>query len=94
MDANFLFNRFFESLADPIDKEKFSAWIIKVAEKITEIAVDINDDKLINTILEDESFHEIFGEYYDSMLIMFKENVDIEKAAYEILNIMTKNKRN
>jgi len=91
MYSDFLYNRFFDSI-DPIDKQQFSEWIEKVAEKITEVAVELDDDKLIDTILEDKSFHELFGHYYDSMLIMFKENTDIEKAAYEILNIMLKNK--
>ena len=89
-----LFEKFFENLLDrdPIDKEKFSKWIEEVAEKITEVAVEINDDKLIDTILEDTSFN-FFEGYYDTLVMMFKEDMDIEKSAYEILNIMMKNKK-
>ena len=94
MDAEFLFNRFFERLEDSTtDKKKFTEWVEEVAEKITEIAVKLDDDKLIDTILEDKSFHEIFGDHYDTLLMMFKEDRDIEKSAYEILDIMIKNKK-
>jgi len=86
-----LFDRFFNNLIDPIDKIKFSTWIEKVAEKITEIAVELDDDELVDTILADKSFN-MFEDYYDTLLLMFKNNIDIEKAAYEILNIIVNNK--
>jgi len=83
-----VFEKFFSRLVVPIDKEKFTAWVIIVANKISEIAKDLNDEKLIETILKDQSFNR----YDDTLLMMFRENIDIEKAAYEILNIMLKNK--
>jgi len=89
---NSLFDKFFSSIVDPVNKRDFESWIERVAEKITEIAVELNDDKLIDAILADKSFN-IFEPFYDTLLIMFKENTDIEKAAYEILNIIVKNKK-
>jgi len=85
-----VFEKFFNRLVVPIDKEKFETWIDAVANKITEIAVNLNDSNLIETILDDSSFNS----YDDTLLMMFNGNTDIEKAAYEILNIMLKNKNN
>jgi len=87
-----LFDRFIDNLTDPIDKEKFNMWVEDVAEKITEIAIDLDDDKLVDIILEDTSFN-FFESYYVTLVMMFKENMDIEKSAYEILDIMIKNKK-
>ena len=87
-----LFERFFSSLVDPVDKGDFESWIEQVAEKITRIAVELDDKKLIDAILADKSFN-MFEPYYDTLLMMFKNNTDLEKAAYEILNIMIKNKK-
>jgi len=89
-----LFEKFFENLLDqdPVDKEKLGRWIESVANKITEVAIELNDDELIKTILEDTSFN-FFESYYTSLIEMFKEDMDIESAAYKILNIMIKNKK-
>jgi len=87
-----LFERFFSNLTDPVNKDDLESWIEQVAEKITEIAVELNDDKLIETILADKSFN-MFAPYYDALLLMFKNNTDLEKAAYEILDIIVKNKK-
>ena len=87
-----IFERFFNSLIDPVDKSDFEGWIEQVAEKITEVVVELDDDKLVKIILADKSFN-MFEPYYDTLLMMFKNNTDLEKAAYEILNIMIKNKK-
>jgi hypothetical protein len=90
---NSLFERFFSNLVDPVDRKDFESWIEQVAEKITEIAVELDDDELIDAILADKSFN-MFEPYYDTLLLMFKSETDLEKAAYEILNIIVKNKKN
>jgi len=84
-----IFEKFFNNFVNPVNKEKFESWINDVANKISEIALNLDDEELINTILDDTSF----DDYNDTLLMMFKGNIDIEKAAYEILSIMIKNKR-
>jgi len=89
-----IYDDFINSLVNPINKKKFERWIDDVAQKITKIAVDLDDDKLIKTILDDDSFgNSLFCNYDDTLLQMFLINTDIEKAAYEILDIMLKNKK-
>ena len=84
-----MFEKFFNNLVNPVNKEKFEKWIVEVADKISEIAVDLDDVNLIDTILNDRSF----DNYNDTLLMMFTKDLDIEKAAYEILDIMLKNKK-
>ena len=81
-----------ENLLDPLDpegQEKFNAWIESVGNKISEIALELEDEKLIDIILNDQTF---LSSNNVKLLEMFLEDVDIEKASYEVLNIMIKNK--
>jgi len=76
------------------EQEIFDKWVVEVANKISQIAIELNDEKLIDTILKDKTFgHSIFVSYDDTLLKMFVTDVDIEKAAYTILGIMIKNKK-
>jgi hypothetical protein len=82
-----------ENLLDPLDpegQEKFNAWVVSVGNKISEIALELEDEKLIDIILNDEMF---LSDNNDKLLEMFLKDIDIEKASYEVLNIMIKNKK-
>ncbi len=84
------FEKFLDSLTDPV--EGFQEWVEQVAEKITEVAVTLDDDELIDMILKDRSFNTDLFKEHRTLLDMFKDNLDIELAAYEVLSIMKKNK--
>ena len=89
---DFLFDKFFNSL-DSTDQKDFEQWVEKVGEKISDIANELNDAKLIDTILNDRSFEtEFFVDEDETLVGMYKSKLDIEAAAYRILNIMKKNK--
>ena len=82
-----------ENLLDPLDpegQELFNAWVVSVGNKISEIALELDDGKLIDIILNDEMF---LSSNNDKLLEMFLKDIDIEKASYEVLNIMIKNKK-
>jgi hypothetical protein len=82
-----------ENLLDPLDpegQERFNAWVVSVGNKISEIALELEDEKLIDIILNDEMF---LSSNNDKLLEMFLKDIDIEKASYEVLNIMIKNKK-
>jgi len=87
-----LFLKFFNML-DPEKQKLFEAWIVAVADEISRIALDLEDEELIETILSDKSFNtDLFGDHNDTLIKMYEDDVDIEKAAYDILHIMVQNK--
>jgi len=75
------------------EQDKFDKWVVEVGNKISDVAIELNDEELIDTILSDKTFGDsIFVSYDNTLLKMFIADVDIEKAAYKILSIMIKNK--
>lgn len=90
---NSLFDGLLSSLNSD-EQEKFDKWVVEVGNKISDVAIELNDEELIDTILKDKTFGDsIFMSYDDTLLKMFIADVDIEKAAYKILSIMVKNKK-
>lgn len=91
-----MINSLFDGLLNSLnqdEQEKFDKWVVEVANKISEVAIELKDEELIDTILKDKTFGDsMFMSYDDTLLKMFVADVDIEKAAYKILSIMIKNK--
>jgi len=89
---DYLFDKFLNSM-DQEGQEKYNAWVVSVGEKVSQIAIDLEDEELIETILNDKTFaDQIFPTNNDLLLKMYAQNFDIEKAAYEVLNVIVKNK--
>lgn len=89
---DYLFDQFLNSM-DQEGQEKYNAWVVSVGEKVSQIAIDLEDEELIETILNDKTFaDQIFPTNNDLLLKMYAQNFDIEKAAYEVLNVIVKNK--
>jgi len=82
----------YEAISNTLGSEEgneFIQWIEAVAEKISSVALNLEDDNLIETILNNKTFTESDTTLYK----LFREEKDIESASYKILSIIQNDKK-